>query len=128
MNPAYGRILDVDRLIVDCEKSELRAKIIDQQNAELKQDKINLEKQIDELKRDKVNLRNSNEPFTKTFLVEVDLGTETLTDGIVDRTIWRLVMAKDKNEAFDKTEDYLVNHYITQSETRYHISVNETII
>jgi len=55
-----------------------------------------------------------------TFLVEIDLIYR-------DRTIWRLVVAKDKNDAHEKIENFLINEWLIPADAEYSISVHSTI-
>lgn len=60
----------------------------------------------------------------KTFLVEIDVES---AEG--DYTLTRLVIAKDKNEAWQKTDEYMRQVYFScSSDAKYKIHVTDTII
>lgn len=64
----------------------------------------------------------------RLFLAEIEISNDTLSDGVSVYTIWRLVGAKDKNDAWDKTSAYITKHYITHPETEFRITIHEAIV
>lgn len=62
------------------------------------------------------------------YLAEIEVSLKTMLDGEVLYTMWRLVFAKDKNEATEKVHKYMRDVYTTRTDTKFHVSIKDTIV